>query len=136
MDAAPAPTPVQSAPVATPRGSAPVEGPPAETLAERAAAPVEVDQALAALRDPAPRTRWEAAQALGRTQAAAGRADVVAALLRALQEDEHFMVRADAAAALGRVGADADTTVAAALGRAAASDPSDAVKSAASAALR
>jgi hypothetical protein len=46
------------------------------------------------------------------------------------------MVRADAAAALGHVGAGADTTVAAALGRAAASDPSDAVRSAASSALR
>lgn len=54
----------------------------------------------------------------------------------ALQTDEHFMVRADAATALGRIGADADPEIAAALGRAAASDPSDAVRSAASAALR
>jgi len=137
VDAAPAPTttPVEAAPVGlTPPVSAPVEAPPAQ--AGSPAAPAEVEQALAALRDPAPRARWEAAQTLGRTPAAAGRADVAAALLRALQEDEHFMVRADAAAALGHVGAGADTTVAAALGRAAASDPSDAVRSAASAALR
>lgn len=125
--------------VATPQAQrASAEAPAAAPFAGAVvpAASADVDQALAALRGPAPRARWEAAQALGRTPAAAGRADVTAALLRALQEDEHFMVRADAASALGRVGADADTTVAAALGRAAASDPSDAVRSAASAALR
>lgn len=85
---------------------------------------------LADLRGPEPRTRWTAAQALGRAGAAGH--PVVDALVRALG-DEHFMVRADAATALGAIGVGASSATTA-LARATA-DEAETVRKAAARAL-
>jgi hypothetical protein len=86
------------------------------------------------LGDPTPRVRWTAVQELGRRGARdQDTGEIVAALIDTLKKDDHFMVRADAATALGAIGPDADDAVTALI--AAAEDPAAAVRAAALGAL-